>query len=161
MCSHLYISRIYDDNNLHQTQTKTSHVESSYEKQYVALTIFSNPKHTSVSRSIAPSWVSALTRKRWDPRSIGYFSTYIEITNSKSHDAQGGKRIILKSIMTVMIVLAEHLKRKLLGLAPKKSLVGCIIMQRQDIPFFPSSFINDAFEKWSVYITTIMHIVCL
>lgn len=131
-------------------------------KRVIALTIFSNTKHTSVSKSTSPSWGSALTRKRWEPRTVGYFSTYLEMTNSKPDDVQGGKRILVKWIMTVMTVLAQHFRRKLLGLAQKKkSLVGWIIMQRQDIPLFPCSFINDAFEKWSVYITTIMHILCL
>lgn len=105
MCSYLYVSWIYDK-NLHQTQTKTSHLDSSYEKQYEALTIFSNPKHTSVSGSASPSqWVSACTSKRWDPGSIGYFGTYIEVTNSKPNDVQGGKRLLVKCIMTVMIAL--------------------------------------------------------
>lgn len=99
ICSYLQISRIYCDNHLHQIQANPSHLEPSYKNQYVALSIFSNSKHTSVSRSTSPSWVTALTWKRWESRLLECLSTYTEITNSRSVDVQGGERILVKCTM--------------------------------------------------------------
>lgn len=91
-----------------------------------------------------------------------YLSTYIEITNSRSDDVQGGKRILVKCTMPVMKVLAEHLKIKLLDLALKKKKFGRMYYYaKARYSVFPGSFINDVFEKWNVYITTIMYILRL
>lgn len=105
MCSYLYTSRIYCDNNLYQTQANPSHLEPSYKNQYVALSIFSNSKHTSVL-SISPHQEKARVKV------IGEFKYIHKDHKLKICWCSRRRENFSQMHNAIMKVLAEHLKIK-------------------------------------------------